>query len=160
MSNFCENCGAKLTEGDKFCEQCGSPMSQSIASVPESITEHNEQKSVAENHSSRKYVIGVICAALIFALGVAYATTGFFVVQPLEDMPDGVTIMYWRGKTKAPFISSADGLLLQRGDGVSIMGRLIVLAAAADSLQDKIIARLPYFDWMYLVSTGGQRFEQ
>ena len=28
MANFCENCGAPLTPGERFCQKCGTPVEQ------------------------------------------------------------------------------------------------------------------------------------
>ncbi|MCJ7786248.1 MAG: hypothetical protein MUP41_20145 [Desulfobacterales bacterium] len=52
-----------------------------------------------------------------------YFTTGFFVIQPIGALSEGVTVWYWRYDIRLPFISSADGLLVDNQGGVSILGQ-------------------------------------
>lgn len=84
--------------------------------------------------------------------------TGFFVVQPLGMLPDGITIWYFRIGLNMPFISSSDGLSLKHIGNVSLFSRMGAMSAVMDEIKDKIICRLPYQRWMYLISTDGQEF--
>lgn len=87
-----------------------------------------------------------------------YVTTGLFVIQPIGAIPDGVTIWYWRAGTTLPFISSADGLLLETEGGVSLLGRGLALAAMSEVIIQRKILALPYSRSLYLVSTDGQEY--
>jgi hypothetical protein len=58
------------------------------------------------------------------------------------------------------FISSADGMLLDNGQGVSLLGRGIVLGGVGELMEQRKIARLPYSRSLYLLSTGGCEFEK
>jgi len=117
----------------------------------------DEQVQVATNR--KPLLIGIfIVLAFIFIIG--WGITGFFVVQPIGSLPDGVTIWYVRAGSNMPFISSPDGLSLKASGSVSLMSRGIALSQFAGNFEDKIIARLGYSSWMYSVSTNGASFDQ
>jgi hypothetical protein len=58
-----------------------------------------------------------------------------------------------------PFISSADGFLLEKIGNVSLFGRAIALGKLLEFLTERKIARLPYSRTLYLLSTGGVEFK-
>ena len=89
-----------------------------------------------------------------------YFCVGIFVIQPIGAAPNGATILYWRFGLSTSFISSADGILLQTEAGVSLLGRVIILGAMAKVLEDRKIVTLPYSQTVYLISTGGWKFEE
>jgi len=105
---------------------------------------------------------GLIITLLVFFLtvGFVYSTMGLFVVQPIGAIPEGTTVLYWRYDTTLPFISSADGLLLEKGQGVSLLGRAVVLGAIGELMEERKIMNLPYSRTLYLISTGGKEFEK
>jgi len=83
---------------------------------------------------------------------------GIFVIQPIGAIPQGTTIVYWRFGLKMPFIASADGLLDKSGLGVSLMGRGVMLGGLAGIITDRELFRLPYYEALYLLSTGGKKY--
>jgi hypothetical protein len=104
---------------------------------------------------------GILACILFFLVcSLTYFTTGFFVIQPIGALPEGATIWYWRLDTSLPFICSADGLLLEKHEGVSLLGRAVALGAVARPIADRKIATLPYSRTLYLISTGGREFER
>jgi hypothetical protein len=98
---------------------------------------------------------GVGLAAFLVA---AYFLTALFVIQPIGAVPDGVTLWVWRGE-KMRFFDSADGVCLRTTGSVSLLCRMAALGAVASG-RDRIIARLPYSERIYLWSTDGQVFER
>jgi hypothetical protein len=102
----------------------------------------------------------LIILAVIFLLVemglVFFFTTGFFVIQPTGALPKGTTVWYWRYGTGLPFISSADGFLVDMQEGVSLSGRRFVLVSLAELIAQLKIAFLPYSKTLYLISTGGR----
>lgn len=101
----------------------------------------------------------------VFVLFLASVTllwmcTGFFVIQPIGAIPDGATVWYFRFGTKFSFISSPDGFLLDNGQGVSILGRALVLGKMGEIIKEKKIISFPYSKTLYLLSTGGKEFEK
>jgi len=103
-------------------------------------------------------------AKLSVAVGVVvlllYAFTGFFVIQPIGAIPNGATVWYVRAGLKMPFIASADGMLLESGGGVSLLGRAMMMGAVQERIADRKILVLPYSQRLYLHSTGGVTFER
>jgi hypothetical protein len=85
---------------------------------------------------------------------------GIFVIQPIGAIPEGTTIVYWRGGMNMPFISSADGLLEKSGAGVSLLGRGVMLAGVAEPIKEREIVRFRYSETLYLISTGGKKYDK
>jgi len=105
---------------------------------------------------------GLIVLAVIFLpveVGLLfYFGTGFFVIQPAGALPEGATVWYWRYGTGLPFISSADGFLVDMQGGASLLDRGFFLAVLAELIAQLKIASLPYSKTLYLISTGGREF--
>jgi len=86
---------------------------------------------------------------------------GILVIQPIGFIPEGKTIIYYKGKDlDLPFIASADGILNERDGGVSILSRGVLLGELGEKIKGKIILRLPYSKTLYLYSTNGVEFEK
>ena len=95
-----------------------------------------------------------ICAATAIAI---YTQITLFVVPPIGAVPEGRTVVMLR-LNKTNFVDSPDAMCERIQGGVSLLCRGMVMAAVVE--KTKIIARLPYSDWLYLVSTDGKRFER
>ena len=107
----------------------------------------------------RKTVISLLCGIICVAL-VFWLFFGVFVIQPIGAIPDGTIIVYWRSGLNMPFIASADGLLENSGEGVSLLGRGLMLAKLSESITEREVFRLPYLHTLYLWSTGGRMYEK
>ena len=104
--------------------------------------------------SKTKILSLVVLAAFMI---VAYTQVTFFVIQPIGAVPDGRTLVIWRtGKLK--FIDSADGLCARESNGLSLLCRIQVLGAIAQN--STVIARLPFSETLYLLSTDGKKYER
>lgn len=103
---------------------------------------------------------GIVLLLVVAIMAFIYFFTGFFVVQPIGAIPEGVTIWYFRNDINLPFISSPDGIMLEKEGHVNLLGRAIKLSSVMDSLEGKRICNLPYQKWMYKISTKGQEFEK
>jgi hypothetical protein len=102
----------------------------------------------------RKIILLVVLAAFMIAV---YTQVTFFVIQPIGAVPDGRILVIWRtGKLK--FIDSADGFCARELSGVSLLCRMAVLGTVAQN--STMIGRLPYSETLYLISTGGKKYEQ
>jgi hypothetical protein len=108
---------------------------------------------------SQKTFIVVSLLVLIFATAF-YSLTGFITIQPLGMLPDGITIWYFRNGTDLPFITSPDGLSLQRTGQLTLMNRMAAMSTLTDAIENKIILRLPYSKVLYSISTGGKEFAE
>ena len=107
----------------------------------------------------RKRLIALAVIFLLVEWGLLfYFTTGFFVIQPIGALPEGATVWYLRYDTGLPFISSADGFLVDNQRDVSLLNRGFVLAVLVKPIAQLKIASLPYSKTLYLISTGGREF--
>ncbi len=104
----------------------------------------------------KNYAIAITAIAIISF----YLSIGFFVIQPLGAIPEGITIMYFRFGMKTPFITSPDGILIDNGQGISLFGRIAALGSFAEIIKERRILNMPYSRAMYLLSTGGKEFEK
>ena len=104
--------------------------------------------------SRRKRLILLIVGGL--ALVLFYLNCGFYSVQPIGALPDGATALVWRDSDE-PFFNSADARCLARLGSVSLLCRGMAMSMAPT---DRIIIRLPYQNWAYKLSTGGQSFDR
>jgi hypothetical protein len=96
----------------------------------------------------------LVMLAIVFRL-----TCGIFVIQPIGAIPEGKTMIYWKvGMPNMPFIASADGILEEQGQGVSLLGRGLVLAGLVKPLKEKEIISFGYSESLYLISTGGKEY--
>lgn len=95
------------------------------------------------------FVIGILGSVLF------YAFFGFYTIQPIGAIPDGITLLVMR-KQSEPFFNSPDATALRVSGGVSILTRLAALSSLPS---DRIILRLPYFESAYLASTSGHTYE-
>lgn len=99
-----------------------------------------------------------LIAALLIAVAIAiYTQLTVFVVPPIGAVPEGRTVIILR-LNKTDFIDSPDAICYRLQGGVSLLCRGMTMAAVVEN--SKILVRLPYSDWLYLVSTGGKRFDR
>lgn len=97
--------------------------------------------------------VGVL-AALIMAI---YTQITIFVVPPIGAVPEGRTVIIWR-LNKTNFVDSPDAMCDRIQGGVSLLCRGMTMAAVVKNTE--ILARLPYSEWLYLLSTGGKRYDR
>ena len=107
-----------------------------------------------------KKKVGVGIVLFLVLCGTFYFLTGFYVIQPIGAIPEGITIWYFRVGKNLPFITSPDGFSLKEFGSVSLMNRLASGAAISDSIKNRIILRLPYMKFLYLISTGGKEYDR
>lgn len=100
----------------------------------------------------------LLATGLLALIAVAiYTQITLFVVPPIGAVPEGRTVIMLR-LNKTNFIDSPDGMCDRMQGGVSLLCRGMTMAAVVE--KTKIIARLPYSDWLYLQSTDGKRFNR
>jgi hypothetical protein len=101
--------------------------------------------------------VWLIVAVIFIVLGVIASTQlTIFVVQPIGAVPEGRTLIISRlNVTK--FVDSADAMCERMQGGVSLLCRGVTMGTVAEKA--KIFLRLPYSETLYLISTGGKRYE-
>jgi hypothetical protein len=102
-----------------------------------------------------KVWIGLGAGALACLIGSQFVS--IFVVQPIGAVPEGRTLIISRLST-LKFIDSADGWCERQFDKVNLMCRLSVMGKVVN--EATIIARLPYSDTLYRISTSGKTYER
>jgi hypothetical protein len=104
-----------------------------------------------------KKALIIVIAAIVLVFG-ALSMTGFYVVNPITTVPEGETIWFYRRGTGLPFVSSADGLNVTRGNGVNIDSRSSMNTKVAQIIGKKVISKFAYSSALYLYSTGNKDF--
>lgn len=115
--------------------------------------EESTNPNAKKDAGSKRLVIWLAVLALLFAL--AYTQLTLFVVQPIGAVPEGRTIVM-RRTGNLQFIDSADAICERETGSVTLLCRGTILGSVADS--DRILARLPYSETLYSMSTGGKHY--
>ena len=104
---------------------------------------------------------GVFIAIGAFLVIAAIASTQvtLFVVQPIGAIPEGRTLLLSRTDA-LEFIDSADAMCERRMGGVSLFCRAAAMGAVVDADGSNILARLPYSQTLYGISTGGKSYDR
>jgi|TARA_Y100000296_G_scaffold86298_1_gene125587 hypothetical protein len=102
----------------------------------------------------RKWIASI--AGLLVLAVIIYTQITIFVVPPMGALPEGRTVVLLRlNKTK--FIDSADAMCKRLEVGGPVLCRGLMMAAVLHS--GTILAKLPYSESLYLISTDGKAFE-
>lgn len=88
---------------------------------------------------------------------VIYTQITIFAVPPIGAVPEGRTVIMLR-LNKTDFIDSADAMCVRIQGYVSLMCRGMTMAGVVNATT--IIARLPYSETIYKISTGGNTYER
>lgn len=94
-------------------------------------------------------------AGLLILAAIIYTQITIFAVPPIGAVPEGRTVVMLR-LNKTEFIDSPDAMCERIQGGVSLLCRGMTMAAVAN--KGTILLRLPYMDWLYQLSTGGNRY--
>jgi hypothetical protein len=106
----------------------------------------------------RLLLIAALAAALSLLVALLFYTQfTVFVVQPIGAIPEGKTLILKR-TTRLHFIDSADAVCKRETGSVNLLCRGVVLAAVAKN--DMVVGRLPCSETLYLVSTGGVKYDR
>ena len=101
----------------------------------------------------------VIAAVVLLGTGAfVYTQLTIFAIPPIGALPQGATLVLWRGDANLEFIDSPDGFCVRHNDRVNLLCRGVVLVAIEEHTER--LVRLPYMDFVYLWSTGGARYQR
>lgn len=114
-----------------------------------------------KNNKILLYVfLSIVVVISCIATTIILTCTGFYIIQPIGAIPEGVVIWYIRQGINLRFIDSADGFLLRNEGGVSLFTRAITIIKIMQLIEDKIIGKFPYSEKMYLISTSGIKLSE
>lgn len=103
----------------------------------------------------KRLVIWATVLALLVI--VAYTQLTIFVVQPIGAAPEGRTVIL-RRTGNLQFIDSADAVCEREAGGVTLLCRAAIMGSVASG--GRIIARLPYSEALYSISTNGKHYDR
>lgn len=113
----------------------------------------NRGKSTSGNSKSSSHST-VIWAVIVFV--VIFEFFGFYSVQPIGYIPEGVTCLVVKYPSE-PFFNSPDAVSIKRTGKVSLLTRGMALMEINEK---PIVLRLPYIDLFYSLSVDGKHFEE
>lgn len=102
----------------------------------------------------KKALIAVGIAVLCL---VVYTQITIFAVPPIGAVPEGRTVIMLR-LNKTNFIDSADAMCVRIQGYVNLLCRGMTMGAVVNATT--IIARLPYSETIYNISTGGMTYNR
>ena len=160
----CNECGTKFVATTEQvgksgkCKNCGSPIAVPTPKATQTkCTETSDSKTVAEEPTKKRVVVGGFFLLIILFCLFAYTLLTIFVIQPIGAIPKGRTLIMARMKGTL-FIDSADAMCERIQGKVNILCRGLVLAQIAKN--GEVYLRLPYSESLYLISTGGKKYER
>lgn len=98
-----------------------------------------------------------IAAGIALLCLVIYTQITIFSVPPIGAVPEGKTVIMLR-LNKTNFIDSADAMCVRIQGYVNLLCRGMTMGAVVNATT--IIARLPYSETIYKISTGGNTYDR
>lgn len=98
-----------------------------------------------------------IAAGIALLCLVIYTQITIFSVPPIGAVPEGKTVIMLR-LNKTNFIDSADAMCVRIQGYVNLLCRGMTMSAVVNATT--IIARLPYSETIYKISTGGNTYDR
>lgn len=114
-----------------------------------------DENRAAPRRRGRRWTLGISVFAVLAI--ITYTQLTIFVVPPVGAMPEGRTVVILR-LNKTEFIDSPDAMCERIQGGVSLLCRGMAIGAVGSNMT--VIARLPYSQTLYLISTGGKTYER
>ncbi|GLO40256.1 hypothetical protein PPUN15366_19000 [Pseudomonas putida] len=99
----------------------------------------------------------LIAAGIALLCLVVYTQITIFAVPPIGAVPEGKTVIMLR-LNKTNFIDSADAMCVRIQGYVNLLCRGMTMARVVEATT--IIARLPYSETIYKISTGGNTYDR
>jgi hypothetical protein len=155
----CDKCAALIKDDATECRWCNAARAQAKKpdeiAVPVLLSDTGRMGSPRARTFVQSRVL-MAGASLALVVLTAYMFLGFYTIQPIGAVPEGQTWLVRRSNDE-PFFNSADGLSLRRVGSVSLLTRSMALGQAP---KERILIRLPFWEFAYLQSTSGMKFDR
>lgn len=107
-----------------------------------------------------KQALTTISLTVVISAILLYFLCGVFVLQPMDSLPNGGTVVYFRQGSNLPFISSVDAVLQNRESKITTVARKEVIRNKGNLVMSKKLFVFPYSQRFYLMSTDGRVYVQ
>lgn len=104
---------------------------------------------------NKKLIVAI--SSIILFLVIIYTQITLFVIQPIGSVPEGKTLVILK-LNKTNFIDSADAMCIREMGKLNLICRGMMIATVVD--KTKILFRLPYSEFLYKISTGGETYSK
>jgi hypothetical protein len=112
-------------------------------------------RGLKQDNDDVKSLLAILCVLAVGVVAAQFVT--IFVIQPIGAVPEGRTVIITRLNTMQ-FIDSADAWCERQAGGVNLLCRGAVMARVVN--QAIILARLPYSETLYKISTDGKSYDR
>jgi hypothetical protein len=112
----------------------------------------SQQKTTVKPKKNSRLILLLLLIVLIAIIPIL--RPGVYTVQPVDPIPEGMTIVYVFRPATEPLFTSLNPECVYSPTSVSLICNAMVRSKFED-LSGKIILRLPYNQWAYLRGSGG-----
>ncbi|MDO9087127.1 MAG: hypothetical protein Q7U53_13050 [Anaerolineaceae bacterium] len=112
------------------------------------------QKNNNQSPQKKKKIIYVVLFFLVLLAAIFLSRPGVYTIQPINAIPDGMTVLYILREAEVPFYTSLHPECAYSATNVSLMCTAM-LRTAFENFSGRIILRLPYNHAAYLKGSDG-----
>lgn len=112
----------------------------------------SQQKTAVKPKKNSRLILLLLLIVLIAIIPLL--RPGVYTVQPVDPIPEGMTIVYLLRPTGEPLFTSLNPECVYSPTSVSLICTSMV-RSKFEELSGKIILRLPYNHWAYIRGSGG-----
>jgi hypothetical protein len=123
-ARHCVKCGAALSALSSQAEKTYEP-----SKIPPPVTKPQPSKS----NTARNILVLAVIAVILLVV----SQMGFYTIQPIGAIPQGVTLLVWRASDE-PFFNFPDAVCIKIQDGVSLLCRAMAITTTKDRITTKL----------------------
>ncbi len=112
------------------------------------------QLKATTNPKKNNWILKLLLVVIVLIAIIPLLRPGVYTVQPVDPVPDGVTIVYILRPASEPIFTSLNPECVYSPTSVSLICNAMV-RSKFEELSGKIILHLPYNHWAYLKGSDG-----